>query len=200
MKPFFYAMRLLLQPRTTWQAIANAEFSLAQVLCTQTLPMALVPSICWYYGVTDAGWQVAGETMKLTPNSAWPLCLMFFFAMVFGILFLGYMARWMSSEYGQTSSLNTSVQLISFTASPFFVAGVLGLAPLLWIDITLRVAVACYCIYLLYLGVSPVMRVAPERGFLYASAIFAVALVSFVGLLTVTALLWEFGPAPEYTY
>ena len=44
------------------------------------------------------------------------------------------------------------------------------------------------------------MEVAPERSFLYASAVFAVALVSFVGLLTVTVLVWDFGPAPEYTY
>jgi len=44
------------------------------------------------------------------------------------------------------------------------------------------------------------MKVPPERGFLYASAVFAVALVSFVALLGATVVLWDFGPAPEYTY
>jgi hypothetical protein len=54
--------------------------------------------------------------------------------------------------------------------------------------------------YLLDLGTSVLMVVAPERGFLYASAVFAVALVSLVALLGATVVLWDFGPAPEYTY
>ena len=44
------------------------------------------------------------------------------------------------------------------------------------------------------------MNIPPERGFLYASAVFAVALVSFVGLLGATVVLWDFGAMPEYTY
>ncbi len=166
----------------------------------QTLPLALIPSVGWYYGVTQAGWEVAGETMRLTAQSALPLCILFYFAMVAGVLFLGFMVRWMSTVYGPTGTYSTGVQLISFTATPFFLAGLLGFKPLLWVDLTLGVAVACYSIALLYLGTGPLMRIGQDRGFLYASAIFAVALVSFVGLLTATALLWEMGPAPEYTY
>ncbi len=200
MKPFFHALRLLVQPVQGWRTIADADHSLASVLLWQTIPMALIPAACWYYGVSQVGWQVAGETMRLTAASALPLCVLFFLAMISGVLFMGYMVRWMSTVYGKEGTFTTGVALISFTATPFFVFGLLGLYPLLWLDITLGVAVACYCIYLLYRGVSPMMKVPEDRGFLYASALFAVALVAFVGLLTATTLLWEFGPAPEYTY
>jgi len=54
------------------------------------------------------------------------------------------------------------------------------------------------CIFLWYIGVSPMMRVSETQAFLYASAVFAVALVAFVGLLTATVLLWDIGPSPEY--
>ena len=138
--------------------------------------------------------------MRLTAASALPMCVMFYFACVGGVLFLGFMVQWMSTTYGEKASLSQGVTLISYTATPFFLAGLLGLYPLLWLDIALGMAVACYCIYLLYAGVAPVMHVARDKGFLYASAVFAVALVSFVGLLTVTVLVWDFGPAPEYTY
>ncbi len=200
MKPFINAVRLLFTPVRGWRAIADAEHSLPAVLLWQTVPMALIPAVCWYYGVTRMGWQVAGETMRLTADSALPLCILFYLAMIAGVLFMGFMVRWMSTVYGKESSFATGVGLISFTATPFFVSGFMGLYPLLWLDITLGVAVACYCIFLLYRGVGPMMKVPPDRGFLYASALFAVALVAFVGLLTATALLWEFGPAPEYTY
>ena len=86
------------------------------------------------------------------------------------------------------------------TATPFFLAGLLGLYAVLWVDIVVGTLVACYCIYLLYRGTGMVMEVPPERGFLYASAVFAVALVSFVAMLGATVVLWDFGPSPEYTY
>jgi hypothetical protein len=128
------------------------------------------------------------------------MCALFYLAMIAGVIFLGAMVSWMAGSYGSESGLARGVKLISYTASPFFLAGLLGLLPLLWLDIMIGTLVACYCVYLLYRGTSVVMAVPPERGFLYASAVFAVALVSFVALLGATVVLWDFGPAPEYTY
>jgi Yip1-like protein len=200
MSTIINGLLLMFAPSKTWQAIADASPSSGSVLFLHTIPFALIPAICWYIGVTQYGWDVAGETMRLTPESALPMCIMFYFACVFGVIFLGFMVQWMSTTYGDSASLSQGITLISYTATPFFVAGLLGLYPVLWIDIVIGLAVACYCIYLLYAGVAPIMKIARERGFLYASAVFAVALVSFVGLLTVTVLLWDFGPAPEYMY
>ena len=200
MNTYLNGWRLLFTGRRGWQPIAAHPQGVIAVLFKHTVPFALIPALCWYVGVTQYGWQVAGDPVRLTQQSALPLCTLFFFACVFGVIFLGYMVHWMSSTYGDTASIAQSTELISYTATPFFVAGFIGLYPILWLDMLIGVAVACYCIYLLYTGVAPVMKVREEKGFLYASAVFAVALVSFVGLLTVTVLLWDFGPAPEYTY
>ena len=200
MNTLINGLLLMFSPGRAWQAIADEAPSTAKVLSLHTALLALIPAICWYIGVTQYGWDVAGETMRLTTQSALPMCVMFYLACVGGVLFLGFMVQWMSTTYGDKVRFSQGVALISYTATPFFLAGVLGLYPVLWLDILLGIAVACYCIYLLYAGVAPVMHVARERGFLYASAVFAVALVSFVGLLTVTVLVWDFGPAPEYTY
>jgi len=200
MNTLINGLMLMFAPSKAWQAIADDAPSTGKVLSLHTILLALIPAVCWYIGVTQYGWDVAGETMRLTAESALPMCVMFYFACVGGVVFLGFMVQWMSTTYGDEASLSQGIALISYTATPFFIAGVLGLYPILWLDIMLGMAVACYCIYLLYAGVAPVMRVARERGFLYASAVFAVALVSFVGLLTVTVLVWDFGPAPEYTY
>ena len=194
------AFRLLFLGNRAWQSITDNSASLSRVLLLHTVPMALIPAFCWYFGVTQFGWQVAGDPVRLTTDSALPMCILFFLACVAGVLFLGFMVHWMSDTYGDKASVTQGVTLISYTATPFFIAGVLGLYPHLWIDIIIGTGVACYCIYLLYTGVSPIMRVSQERGFLYASAVFAVALVSFVGLLGATVILWAYGPAPEYTY
>lgn len=187
-------------PRRGWELVRQDAPGPARVLLLHTVPFALIPAVCWYVGVTRVGWSVAGEVMRLTPDSALPMCVLFFLAMLAAVGFLGYMVRWMATSYGSTASWGRGVTLISYTASPFFLAGVLGLYPVLWVDIVVGCLVACYCIYLLYQGTSIIMNVPPERGFLYASAVFAVALVSFVALMGVTVVLWDLGPAPEYTY
>jgi Yip1 domain len=192
--------RLVFTPRSAWESIARESSSISKILLLHTIPLSLIPAVCWYYGVTTQGWSISGDVMRLTAASALPMCILFFFAMVFGVLFLGYMVWWMSTTYGERTELASAVGLISYTATPFFLAGVMGLYPVLWLDILLGVGIATWCIYLLYLGVAPMMHVSRERGFLFASAVFAVALVAFVGLLTATVLLWEYGPTPEYTY
>ena len=176
MKTLLYGLLVTINPVSGWQKIADHAAGLLPVLLLHTLPYAL------------------------TPESALPMCAMFFLAMVGGVIFLGYMVHWMAESYGTASTVGQGVTLITYTASPFFIAGLLGLRPVLWLDIMLGCLVACYCIYLLYRGTSIVLKVPPERGFLYASAVFAVALVSFVALLGATVVLWDFGPAPEYTY
>ena len=42
------------------------------------------------------------------------------------------------------------------------------------------------------------MAVAPERGFLFASAVVAIALVGVVAAMGGTAILWELGAEPVY--
>lgn len=191
---------VVLNPMLGWQRIATQRAGLAQLLLLHTIPFALIPAVCWYYGVTVQGWSLAGDTVMLTARSALPMCALFFLAMVAGVLVLGYMVSWMAGSYDTEGGLSRGVSLITYTASPFFIAGLLGLYPVLWLDIMVGTLVACYCIFLLFKGTGPVMEVPPERAFLYASAVFAVALVAFVALLGATVVLWDLGPAPEYTY
>ncbi len=200
MNTFLNGILVVFNPASGWRRIAEDDPGLVKLLLLHTVPYALIPAVSWYIGVTRAGWSVAGETMRMTSATALPLCILFFLAMVTGVLFLGYMVGWMAQSYGTEKNFARASALISYTASPFFVAGLLGLVPLLWLDIMLGTLVACYCVYLLYQGTSGMMNIPPERGFLYASAVFAVALVSFVGLLGATVVLWDFGAMPEYTY
>lgn len=191
---------MVLNPKRGWQRIAADQPGLLGLLALHTIPFALIPAACWYVGVTTQGWVISGDPVKLTTGSALPMVVLFFLAMVAGVIFLGYMVSWMAGSYGTKGGLAKGVALITYTASPFFLAGFLGLYPVLWLDVLVGTLVACYCIYLLFLGTGVVMEVPPERAFLYASAVFAVALVSFVALLGATVVLWDLGPAPEYTY
>jgi hypothetical protein len=85
---------------------------------------------------------------------------------------------------------------------PYFVAGLARPASgaLVLGSFAIGMAIACHCLYLLYLGVPIVMDIPVERGFLFASAVVAIALVGRGGMMGGTALLWDFGAEPRYTY
>jgi|TARA_B110000879_G_C11172576_1_gene514321 hypothetical protein len=200
MSIFLNSLMLFTGATKAWQRIANSEDNSVKIFLLHTVLLALIPPACWYYGVTHYGWTVGEQVMRITPASAAPMCVMFYFASVAGVLFLSAMVRWMSTTYASEVSLNRSLTLISYTATPFFFAGVIGVYPLLWLDIATGIFVAFYCIYLLYSGVSPIMRLNQQHSFLYASAVFALSLIMFVGLLTITVLFWEYAAHPEYTY
>jgi len=196
-----HSLDILFRPTRAWQAIANDADSAAKTLLTHTAPSALVPAASWYYGVTQVGWSFGHSAVqKIAPSSAATICALFYLAMIGGVVFLGYMVHWMAATYGAArSSFARGVAVVSFTATPFFLAGFLGLHPSLWVDLGVGVLVALHCIYLLYAGVPIVMGVAPERGFLFASAVIAIALVGVVASMGGTAILWDFGAEPVYT-
>lgn len=200
MKP--YSLAILLRPSQAWVDIGESATSALRVLVTHTVPWALVPALCWYYGVTHVGWQFGEEPpLKISPESAQKICTLFYLAMLAGVTFLGYMVHWMAATYAASrSTFARGVAIATYTATPYFVAGLLGLQPSLWFDIAVGVVVAWHCLYLLYLGVPIVMQIPAERGFLFASAVVAIALVGVVAMMGSTALLWDFGAEPRYTY
>ena len=73
------------------------------------------------------------------------------------------------------------------------------LYPILWLNFLIGLPALAYSVYLLYTGVPILMRVEPERGFLFSSAVLAVGLVALVSLLAVTVLLWGSGFGPVFT-
>ena len=196
------SIMMFTDPVAAWRKIAADKTPLTRHFVTHTVPWALVPAVCWYIGITTVGWQIGQEpNQKMAPESALFICMLFYAAMLAGVLFLGFMIHWMATTYAAVGSTwARGITIITYTATPFFLAGLLGLHPYLWLDISIGTVVAGYCIYLLYLGVPIVMGVAPERGFLFASAVSAVALVSIVALMGATVILWSFGAEPVYTY
>jgi hypothetical protein len=196
-----HSIRLLTDPADAWLEIARSETSPLARGLTHALLFALIPALSWFFGSTQVGWSIGfDERQRLTVESALFICAFFYFALVAGVLFLGYMIHWMSQTYAAASSVGKGVMIVSYTATPFFIGGLLGLYPSLALDLAIGVAIACYCVYLLYLGIPVVMDVPPERGYLFASAVVAVGLVTFVAMMGATVILWDLGLEPVYTY
>jgi hypothetical protein len=190
---------LLTRPSAQWKTVADLPESSFKTLVLYPWFMALLPAVAWYYGTTQVGWSVGeGEPIKLTKESARQICILFYFTMVACVAVIGYFIHWMSDTYGAESTVTKGIVIASLTATPLFIAGLVGFYPLLWLDMLIGVVAICWAVYLMYLGIPIVMNIPEERGFLFSSAVLGVCLVILICLMVGSVILWEFGAAPAF--
>lgn len=196
-----HTLGLLVRPTSQWREIAALEPTRFNFLLLYPVVMAVFPAIAWYYGTTVVGWTVGehGEPIRLTQASAFQICILFYLAMVCCIAGIGYFIHWMAETYGAQSSFVKGVVIAGFTATPMFIAGLIGLHPLLWLDMLVGAAAVSWSVYLLYLGIPIVMDIPKERGFLFSSAVLAIAMVILICLMVGSVILWDMGAAPAFT-
>jgi hypothetical protein len=191
---------LISQPELEWEAIREEQCTIGKCYISHTVILAALPAISTYIGATRVGWRIgSGEVTRLTTDSALLISMAFYFALLFGVFIMGRAIYWMANNFGAQVSLEKSVVFAAYTATPLFLVGVMALYPLLWLNMLIGLVALAYTIFLLYTGVPIVMRVTREQGFLFASAVLTVGLVTLVGMLAVTVLLWGFGIGPEFT-
>lgn len=190
----------LYQPQKQWQAFAEVPAHKFNGFILYPLIMALIPSFSWFYGTTQVGWSIGGDEslVRLTELSAAKIAILMYIAIVMSVIAIGYSVHWMATTYGSESSLAKGIALTSLTATPFFVLGLTGIHPHLWLDLILGTAGICWSVYLLFTGIPTAMKIPSDRGFMYASAVLAVGLVIFLCLLGGSVILWDLGAAPVF--
>ena len=192
---------LLLKPSSAWQTVANLPEKSLNILLLYPCIFAILPAVAWYYGTSVVGWTVGNSTdaIKLTPESAKQITILFYFGMLGSITAIGYFIHWMSATYGANSSFAKGIVIAGLTATPLFISGMVGFHPLLWVDLLVGVAAVSWSVYLLYLGIPIVMDIPQERGFLFSSAVLAIAMVILICLMVASVILWDMGAAPAFT-
>ena len=192
---------LLVKPSTQWKTVAAMDDSALRTLLLYPCLLAILPAVAWYYGTTQIGWTVGdhGETIRLTTASARQICILFYITMLACVAVIGYFVHWMAETYGAQSTTTRGIVIIGLTATPLFLAGAVGFYPILWLDMLIGVVAVCWSVYLMYLGIPIVMNIPEERGFLFSSAVLAIAMVILICLMVGSVILWDFGAAPAFT-
>ena len=191
---------LLYHPREEWDAICKEGApSLVQVFVRYALLLALIPPVSLFIGSTQMGWSVAGgDVVKLSTESAVPIAIAFYFALLVGIAFVAYCMYWMERTFGVTASFERCLIFTVYTSTPMFLAGFIGLVPILWLDFFVVLAAVAYSVYLLYSGIPIFMDIPEERGFIFASSVLTVGLCALVGCMAITVIMWGMGIAPSF--
>jgi len=189
---------LLYHPKKQWNAIKRVNYSLGHIYLTHLLFLAAIPPFALLVGTTQFGWSIIGkEYYTLSFESALPLAIAFYVALLAGMFFMAYTTYWMEKTFGASASLERCLLFTAFTSTPLFLSGLIGLIPILWLDVFVVLAAVGYTVYLLYVGVPQFMDIPEERGFIFATSILTAGLCALVGLMAITVIIWGMGYSPQ---
>lgn len=196
-----HTIGLLLRPSEQWRIVAQLPERSRNVLVLYPCIFALLPAIAWYYGTSQVGWTTGlqGNVVRLTADSAFQISVLFYLVMVGSVAIIGFFIHWMSQTYGAESTVSKGIVIAGLTATPLFITGLVGFYPTLWLDLLIGVVAISWAVYLMYLGIPIMMKIPEERGFLFSSAVLAIAMVVLVSIMVISILAWDYGAAPAFT-
>lgn len=192
---------LFTHPREEWQDIEKERSNNKVLYQGYVAVLALIPVVCGYIGTVKVGWTIGNdELVRLSPDSGLILCSLSYVALLVSIFILGKLIDWIGKTYGADIDEKhpRGMSLASYAMTPLFLAGAVAIYPSITLNMLVVLAAMAYTVYLIYTGVPVLMHISAERGFLFASSIITMVLVTLVGVRVATVIIWVAFFPPVY--
>ena len=162
------AKNILLTPKTEWEAVAAEEPNIQQILLSYVLPLALIPTIA-----IIIGWGVIGAFGFTSFTYGIAMGLVQIINAFLSVLIAGFVIDALAPSFGSQKNMGRAVQLVAYSMTPIWVAGILNILPTIgW----LAVLIGLYGLFLMYLGLAPLMKTPEDKkvGYLVVSVIILI--------------------------
>lgn len=192
---------LFTHPREEWQDIEKERSENKVLYQGYVAILALIPVVCGYIGTVQVGWTIGNDqVVKLSPESGLILCSLSYIALLVSIFILGKLIDWIGKTYGADveDKHPRGMSLASYAMTPLLLAGAVAIYPSITLNMLVVLAAMAYTVYLIYTGVPVLMHISAERGFLFASSIITMVLVTLVGVRVATVIIWVAFFPPVY--
>jgi hypothetical protein len=161
------AMNILLKPAAEWEVIAKEPATVGGLFTGYACILALIPAITsilfvGVLGIGLGGMGPAGAMMAGLGLGYW--ATMAVATYVVGLLVIWVVAlivKAVSPSFNGNSDMVQASKLMVYAATPSWVAGLVSWIP--GINMIAGLAAMAYAVYLIYLGVRPVLEVPQEK-------------------------------------
>lgn len=191
-------VRLVSQPGSVFEDIADNAPSAGAVFFGASLWLGIAPPVFAFIGASQFGWNVGVvEPIFLPTQALLGISLAYFAALLSGFASAALVSQWMATTYGAQRSLGAHLALITVAGAPLALGSIVHLYPHVMINVVVLVPMLIWSLYLLYWGLPIALKTNRERGMLMASSLVAFLLVAAVSLLGLTVVLWTNGIGPR---
>ncbi len=175
------AKNILLTPKTEWPVIAGESDTLSSLLTSYVIPLATIPAIVPLLNGLVIN---KGSSMRFVITTA----LIVYVSAILSYVITTYVVDLLANNFKSEKDLNKSAQLVAYSSTASWVAGILGFIPV--IGGMAGIAGGIYAIYLMYLGVGPMKKTPEDQKVIYMVIIFVVLIVASIIVGSVLSMLF----------
>ena len=185
------ATNILTRPASEWLVIANESTTAVDLMKGYAAPLAAIPAICGFIGMTVVGMSLpmVGTVRIPAAQGISSMVVSYVLALV-GVYIAAIIIEKLAPTFSSRGSTLQALKLVVYASTPMWIAGVLQLVPALGV---LAILAGLYGIYLFYLGLPPVMNTPSDKVIPYMVVAAIVIIVISVCFGFVTAAITGMG-------
>jgi hypothetical protein len=192
------AKNILLTPAAEWDVIAKEPATVGGLFTGYACILAAIPAIMsiLFVGVLGFGLGAmgpAGAMMAGFGLGYWATIAVVGYAVSLGLLWLvSFIVKSVSPSFNGSSDMTQATKLMVYAATPTWIAGLVSWLP--GIGFLFSLAAMAYAVYLIYLGVRPVLEVPQEKvaGMTVVTVLVYIVASLVVGGIITTAVIGMF--------
>lgn len=181
---------ILLLPRAEWPVIASEPATAASLYTRYILILAAIPAVAGFLKAWLIGSGAFGVTVRSSLGSALTGSILQYVFSLIGVYVLALIVNALARTFGGQQDLVQALKAVAYSYTAAWIAGAAILLP--WIGFLLMLAGGIYSIYLLFLGLTPTMRSAPDKAVPYTVVTILCAIVLSVVIGMVAAVIGGF--------
>ena len=166
------AKKIVMTPKTEWPVISSETPVIGEIMLNYVLPLALIPAVAQVIGYGLVG----GPLIAWSISAAVAAGLVSFLTAVVGVFVTAYVVDFLAPNFGSQKDLGRAVQLVAYSNTPGWLAGILNIIPALGM---LTLLAALYGLYLVYLGMPHTMKTPQEKVVPYLLVTILVVIVVY---------------------
>lgn len=177
------AKAIILSPKDEWPRIAAEPTTQADILKSYVLPLAAIGPVASLIGGQIFGYGAFGFSYRPSITSAISTAILTYALSIVGVYVMMFIADFLAPKFNGESNRLYAFKLIAYSYTAAWLAGIFGLIPALAFFGLLGI----YSLYLLYTGVTPLMKVPQDKagGYTAVTILCAIVLYLVVGWITV---------------
>lgn len=174
---------ILLTPKLAWPVIEKEQTDVAALYLQYIMILAAIQAVAGFIGMSVFGVSAFGTTVRVPILSGLVQMVLGYVLGLAMIYVVALIADALAPSFGGQKNALNALKLIAYSSTAGMLGGIFAIIPALGI---LTLVAALYSLYLMYLGVTTLMKVPQEKAVPYTIVIVVGAIV--VGVVVATIL------------
>lgn len=176
---------ILLKPKETWPVIEQEGADTTSLYTQYIVFLAAIPVVAGFIGFSLIGMGVFGTSVRVPIVAGLVQMVLSYIVSLAMLYVMSLVVDALAPTFGGTRSKINALKLMTYSSTAAFVGGIFNLLPTLAI---LGMLAALYSIYLVYTGITVLMKCPEEKALGYTAVVIVCAIVMALVVGAVAAL------------